>query len=311
LKNDLKHHIRTFWVGGAMGVANIIPGVSGGTLAVVFGIYEELMQALGNFVTDKENRWKYITFLAVLFGGSIVAILALAPVLSWSFANHPLPTVYFFIGLIIGSIPVVLRSHDDMKPQISRIISFLIGLGIVIGLSIMQSDSSGSQSAFDPSQYHLTDYLYYAFCGAISASAMIVPGVSGSFILILLGIYWTVLASLSGLLKILLIFLGINLNALGVFSGLVNVEGLTSELIVRLTILGSLGIGIVIGILVISRIMSWALKHHPANTMYAILGLIIGSLYQIYPGFTVDMPGVVAIITLVIGFVISLKFGKE
>jgi len=293
LKNDLKHHIRTFWVGGAMGVANIIPGVSGGTLAVVFGIYEELMQALGNFVTDKENRWKYITFLAVLFGGSIVAILALAPVLSWSFANHPLPTVYFFIGLIIGSIPVVLRSHDDMKPQISRIISFLIGLGIVIGLSIMQSDSSGSQSAFDPSQYHLTDYLYYAFCGAISASAMIIPGVSGSFILILLGIYWSVLGSLSGLSTILL------------------QDGLTEEMIVRLSLLGSLGIGIVIGILVISRIMSWALKHHPANTMYAILGLIIGSLYQIYPGFTVDMPGVVAIITLVIGFVISLKFGKE
>jgi len=155
LKKELEHYIRTFWVGGAMGVANIIPGVSGGTLAVVFGIYEELMQALGNFVTDKENRWKYITFLAVLFSGSLLAILGLAPVLSWSFKNHPLPTVYFFIGLIVGSIPVVLKSHDDMKPGPSRIISFLIGLGLVIILSVMQSDTSGSQAAFNPSQYHL------------------------------------------------------------------------------------------------------------------------------------------------------------
>jgi putative membrane protein len=293
LKKELKHHIRTFWVGGAMGVANIIPGVSGGTLAVVFGIYEELMLALGNFVTDKENRWKYITFLAVLFSGSLIAILGLAPVLSWSFKNHPFPTVYFFIGLIVGSIPVVIKSHSDMKPKISRIISFLIGLGLVIVLSVMQSDSSGSQTVFDHTQYHLTDYFYYAFCGAIAASAMIVPGVSGSFILILLGIYWNVLSSVSGLTTILLS------------------EGFTNEMVVRVSLLGSLGIGIVVGILVISRIMSWALKHHPANTMYAILGLIVGSLYQIFPGFEFNMSGVVAIITLVIGFVISLKFGKE
>jgi len=293
LKEEIKHYIRYFWVGGAMGVANIIPGVSGGTLAVVFGIYEKLMEALGNFITDRENRWKYIKFLTILFSGSIVAILSLAPVLNWAFINHPLPTIYFFIGLIIGSIPVVLKSHDDMKPSTSRIISFLIGLGIVIVLSILQSEGMGGETVFDPSQYHLTDYIYYAFCGAISASAMIIPGVSGSFILILLGIYWNVLGSLSGLSTILLS------------------DGFTEEMIVRISLLGSLGFGIVVGILVISRVMSWALKHHPANTMYAILGLIIGSLYQIFPGFEFNIPGIVAIITLIIGFLVSLKFGKE
>jgi putative membrane protein len=293
MKEEIKMYIRYFWVGGAMGVANIIPGVSGGTLAVVFGIYEQLMEALGNFVTDRENRWKYIKFLAVLFSGSIIAILSLAPVLSWAFTNHPLPTVYFFIGLIIGSIPVVLKSHSDMKPSAVRIISFLIGLIIVIALALMQSETAGSKAIFDYTQYHLFDYFYYGFCGAIAASAMIIPGVSGSFILILLGIYWTVLASLSGLSSILL------------------TDGFTAEMIVRISLLGSLGIGIVIGILVISKVMSWALKNHPANTMYAILGLIVGSLYQIYPGFEFNMSGIVAIITLVIGFVISLKFGKE
>jgi putative membrane protein len=82
-------------------------------------------------------------------------------------------------------------------------------------------------------------------------------------------------------------------------------------MLTRLFILGSLGIGIVIGILVISRIMSWALKKYPAPTMYAILGLIFGSLYQIYPGFEFNWNGVMAIITLVIGLVVSLKFGVE
>ena len=293
MKEEIKKNIRYFWIGGAMGVANIIPGVSGGTLAVVFGIYEQLMEALGNFVTDRENRWKHIKFLAVLFGGSILAILSLAPVLSWAFTNHPLPTVYFFIGLIIGSIPVVLKSHGDMKISATRLISFLIGLALVIVLALMQSETSGSKAIFDYTQYHLFDYFYYVFCGAIAASAMIIPGVSGSFILILLGIYWTVLASLSRLSSILL------------------TDGFTAEMIVRISLLGSLGIGIVVGILVISKVMSWALKNYPANTMYAILGLIVGSLYQIYPGFEFNMSGVVALITLVIGFLISLKFGKE
>jgi len=294
LKISLKHHIRTFLVGGAMGVANIIPGVSGGTIAVVFGIYENLMKALGNFLTDRENRLKYIVFLSVLFGGSLIAILGLAPVLKWSFENHPLPTVFFFIGLIVGSIPVVLKSHKDMKLNPKRIFAFLVGLGIVIVLSLLQGENaSGTKTAFDSSQYQMFDYIYYAISGAIAASAMIVPGVSGSFILILLGIYWDVLSSVSGLTTILL------------------KEGFTNEMIVRVSLLGSLAIGIVFGILVISRIMSWALKNYPASTMYAILGLIIGSLYQIYPGFQFDESGFKAIVSLILGFVISLKFGQE
>ncbi len=293
MKNFIKQYIRYFWVGGAMGVANIIPGVSGGTLAVVFGIYEKLMEALGNFLTDKERRWEYIRFLAILFSGSFVAIIGLSPVLHWSFLNHPLPTVYFFIGLILGSIPVVIKSHDDMKLNANRIISFLIGLGLVIFLALLQNDGTGQGSVFNPDQYTFMDYIYYFICGSIAASAMIVPGVSGSFILILLGIYWDVLGSVSGLTTILLR------------------DGLSAEMVVRISLLGSLGVGIAIGILVISKIMSWALKNYAAVTMYAILGLIVGSLYQIFPGFAFNIAGIVSIITLIIGLVISLRFGKE
>jgi len=283
---SVRHYLRILLIGGAMGVANIIPGVSGGTIAVVFGIYEDLMESLGNFLTDKAKRWVYVLFLVVLFSGALIAIVSLAPVLSWAFANHPLPTVYFFIGLILGSIPVVIRSHDDMKININRSVAFLIGLIIVIILALMQTDGASQGSAIDFASFNTMNYLYFLFCGMISASAMIVPGVSGSFILILLGVYWTVLASISGLSTVLF------------------QEGLTGEMITRLFILGSLGIGVVIGILVISRIMSWALKKYPAPTMYAILGLIFGSLYQIYPGFEFNWNGLIAVITLVLGVVI-------
>jgi putative membrane protein len=276
-----------------MGVANIIPGVSGGTIAVVFGIYEDLMEALGNFLTDKTKRWQYIKFLTVLFAGALVSIVSLARVLSWSFEHYPLPTVYFFLGLIIGSIPVVIKSHPDMKPSSTRVIAFLIGLVAVIALALMQHGSGGETAGAVIVSLNTGDYLYFIFSGAIAASAMIIPGVSGSFILILLGVYWKVLGALSGLTSTL-------------FS-----DGFTAEMITKVSALGSLFVGVVIGILIFSRIMSWALKHYPAVTMYMILGLIVGSIYQIFPGFEMSLQGIISLVTLTIGIVISLKFGIE
>jgi putative membrane protein len=290
---NIRHEIRLFLIGAAMGVANIIPGVSGGTIAVVFGIYEDLMEALGNFLTDKSKRWHYIKFLAVLFGGALISIISLARLLSWSFENYPLPTVYFFLGLIIGSIPVVIKSHEDMKLSPTRISGFLVGLIAVIILALLQQGSGEEGSGAALGSLSIGDYIYFVFSGAIAASAMIIPGVSGSFILILLGVYWKVLGALSGLTSTLLS------------------SGFTPEMITKISVLGALFIGVIIGMLVFARIMSWALKHHPAVTMYMILGLIIGSLYQIFPGFEFSLQGAISIITLITGIVISLKFGVE
>jgi putative membrane protein len=290
---NIKHNIRIFLIGVAMGVANIIPGVSGGTIAVVFGIYEELMEALGNFLTDKAKRRQYIKFLTILFIGALISIVSLARALSWSFENYQLPTIYFFLGLIIGSIPVVIRSHSDMKPSFFRILAFSIGLLAVIILALLQHQSGEGAAGADLISIGMSDYLYFTFSGAVAASAMIIPGVSGSFILILLGVYWTVLSALSGLTSIL-----------------VN-SGFNAEMITKMSILGSLLIGIVFGILIFSKIMSWALKNYPSLTMYLILGLIVGSIYQIFPGFEISSNGLLALVTLIIGTVISLKFGVE
>jgi putative membrane protein len=172
--------------------------------------------------------------------------------------------------------------------------AFMVGLIAVIILALMQQNSGNHETtATGILSLGLDNYIYFIFSGAIAASAMIIPGVSGSFILILLGVYWTVLGSLSGLTSTLF------------------VEGLTTEMVTRLAIIGSLGIGVVIGILVFSKVMSWALKNYPAITMYLILGLIIGSLYQIYPGVELSLHGAIAVITFVIGVIISLKFGVE
>jgi putative membrane protein len=288
------HSIRLFLIGGIMGIANIIPGVSGGTIAVVFSIYDELMEALGNFITDKMNRWKHIRFLILIFSGSLTAILIFSKLLKWSLENYPLMTIYLFIGLIIGSIPVILNTMEKKKIEPAQIISFIFGLALVVVLSLMNSESSGFETVtFGGMSLSAMDLFYYFICGAIAASAMIIPGVSGSFILILLGAYAAVLSAVSGL------------------SSLALTMELTPELLNRVMILGSLGIGVVVGILGFAKIMSWALKHHFTNTMFIILGLIVGSIYQIFPGFEFNLNGAGAVLTLVGGFFISLKFGKE
>ncbi|RMH66527.1 MAG: DUF368 domain-containing protein [Calditrichaeota bacterium] len=289
----MNQYIRVFIVGMAMGVANIIPGVSGGTIAVVFGIYEQLMEALGNFLTDKENRRRHIIFLSVLFSGSLIAIAGLAGLLKWSFNNYPLITVYLFIGLILGSIPIVLKVHKDMKPTARRVVVFVLTVGVVVALALMQHTAESGEAMNVFSGYTMGDYLYFAFAGLIAASAMIIPGVSGSFILILLGVYWTVLGALSGL-----------------FTQITS-AGLSHEVFNRLMILGSLFIGVVMGIFGFSKIMDFLLKRFPALTMYAILGLIIGSLYQIYPGFEFSIQGAGAVLSLLVGVYISIKFSPK
>ena len=294
-KEGSVYFFRLFAVGGAMGVANIIPGVSGGTIAVVFGIYEKLMEALAGFISDKEKRWQYIRFLTLVFSGALVSILLFARFLAWAFDNYELITVYFFLGLIIGSIPVVIRTHSDMQIKPERILAFLAGLIIVITLAQFQGSDGVIEGATAQELLQLkwNNYFYFVFSGAIAASAMIIPGLSGSFILILLGIYRTVLDSLSQISKIR------------------TLDAITPEIKVQIGIIVSLAIGVVGGILGFSRLMNWALKHYPALIMYFIIGLIIGSLYQIYPGFELSLQGGAAVLSLLIGFAIAIRFGRE
>jgi len=292
LKSKIEY-LRLFLIGCVMGIANIIPGVSGGTMAVVFGIYEELMEALSKFISDKNKRTYYILFLSVLFSGALFSILAFSKALGWAFDNYEMMTIYFFMGLILGSIPVVIKTHDEMKLNITRFISAIIGMAIVVILAIYQRGSSPYTQVFDYTQYNIWDYVYFIFCGMIAASAMIIPGISGSFILLLLGVYRTILDSISGI------------------AGMFLTPIFTEELKVRIFIIASLGVGVVIGIIGFARIMAWALKHYPAVTMYFILGLLIGSIYQIYPGFSFNFNGIGALVTLMAGIILSLYFGVE
>ena len=248
-----------FFKGMVIGVANLVPGVSGGTMALVMGIYERLVESIGEFFTNKKKRKQYILFLLPVIFGGIAAILLFARAFSFLLSSDIFsqPTYFFFIGLILGSLPFLITVHHDMRISPVRILFFVIGLGFVVLVTFFISRENNvdafkiNYTLFN--MINITDIsikygLWLFFCGIVTSSAMIIPGVSGSAILLGLGEYRNVLYFVNELMVVQLIIFGI---------------------------------GAVIGIFVCAKLIDYCLKGIPSNTYYFIIGLIIGSIFQV------------------------------
>ena len=239
--------------GMAVGVSNVIPGVSAGTFLVLLGIYDELVEAAGNFLTNKSRRKDYFLFLLPLVIGAAGAILAFANLITFLLENYAAPTQFFFIGLILGSIPTVLKMHHDMKPSVSRVVAFAIGLGLVILLTV--GERRGIEGHLSTGTTSLLAFFIFAVVGVFAGGAMVTPGVSGSYIFLLTGTYGPIMQAAASL----------------------------TNPPVHWGVIAAVATGALVGILVCSRLIDLALKRHPAVTFYAILGLICGSFVGLWP----------------------------
>jgi len=279
--------------GMVIGVANLVPGVSGGTMALVMGIYERLVESIGEFFINKKKRKQYILFLLPVIFGGIAAILLFARAFSFLLSSDIFsqPTYFFFIGLILGSLPFLVTVHYDMRISPVRILFFVIGLGLVVLVTFF----IGRENNVDAfkinytlfNMINITDInikygLWLFFCGIITSSAMIVPGVSGSAILLGLGEYRNVLYFVSELMVVQLIIFGI---------------------------------GAVIGIFVCAKLIDYCLKRIPSNTYYFIIGLVIGSIFQVImqslESFRLSLlPVTLSITALIVGFAVAYGVSK-
>ncbi len=242
-----------FLKGCAIGVANIIPGVSGGTIAVVMGIYDRLIEAIACFFDSPEKRKGYILFLFKVIAGAVMAILLLANLMDYLLKEHFHVTMFAFFGLIIGGIPPLLRAHKDMRPGMMRIAVFLLGVLVVLGPAFLSSavQGEGAAEVSSGSVTGMWGYLVILGSGFLAGGAMIVPGISGSFVLVLLGQYAVVIAAIKAM----------------------DVPPL---------LMVAAGAGI--GILVFSKAIKICLEKAPSETYYFILGLLAASLWEIFPG---------------------------
>ncbi len=244
---NAKDNILLFLKGMAMGGADVVPGVSGGTIAFISGIYLELLNSINSF--DKNaiqlllswkisDLWKYVNgkFLITLLGGILVSVLSLAKVLHFLLNHHPIQLWSFFFGLIIISALVVSRQIIHWRAP--DIISGIAGIIIAFFLT-------GAAPAVTPD-----NYLFIFFSGAIAICAMILPGISGSFILLILGKYEFIIESVKDF----------NIPVIAIF-----------------------GLGCVVGLLSFSRLVSWLLKKYHNLTVALLAGFMIGSLNKIWP----------------------------
>ena len=250
--------------GACMGAADVIPGVSGGTIAFIMGIYDEFVGSLASINGEAlklllKGRfsafWKHIngSFLLSLIAGIGISIIALAGLMQMLLSDFPIQTWAFFFGLIVASSLFIIRGISGWKLREGLLLIFGILLGAVI-------------CTLSPTQ--TPDGLWFIFLsGALAICAMILPGISGSFILLILGKYQYIMGCISDLV-----------------SGLVSGVDFTRNLL----ILGVFGLGAIIGILSFTRFLHWLLARWKKETMIVLAGFIIGSLVKIWPWTNVE-----------------------
>ena len=268
--------------GAVIGVSNIIPGVSGGTMAVSMGIYDRVIYAVNNLF--KQFKKNFRDLLPIIIG-VLIGLFAFAALIgnllgtkSSEIPMKRLPTTFAFIGLILGGLPAIYKRVNMKSARIPGVILFLIFLALVVVLPLLNPPEARTVD------HSIGTILLMIPLGAIASSTMVVPGISGSMILMLLGYYNPVI------------------NAMNDLRG-----GDWSSL----AILAPYAIGLLVGIVFIAKLMNFLLKKHAALTFSAIFGLVIGSpvalLMQNRECFQIATTGnwIISIVCLVIGFAVA------
>lgn len=278
--------IKNILKGAVIGVANIIPGVSGGTMMVSMGIYDKLIHCITNLIKEFKKSIKFLFPIAI---GMVLGILVLAQVISLMFDKIPLQTNCLFIGLIVGSLPFIYKNVQGKRFKVSYAIAFVLFLILVIGSALLGSGGSDKIVI----QHNAVDLLKLFGVGVIASATMIIPGVSGSMVLMILGYYQTILDSINAFVKNVIHF---------------NVSGILNEMF----ILVPFGIGIIVGIAIIAKIIDIVFQKYPTLAYWAILGLIVASPFAIFISSGIkQVGGALGIVTSVLAFALGALAGNK
>lgn len=264
--------LASFLKGIAIGAGAILPGVSGGALAVIFGIYENLTRAIGNIF---KNFKKKVLFLMPIGLGAAVGVLALSNILQYLFDNFNVEIRYLFVGLMIGTFPLLFRTANKKGFDKRYIVSFLIALLITIIFALMEDSIKAKASNESPGIFLLILY------GFIIGIGTVIPGLSSSVMLIYINAYDIVLKATAS---------------------------------IDLKLLIPMGIGFVLCALILTKIISIMFDKAYGWTYYAILGFVIGSIVPIFPGFSLNFRYILSIFIGIVGFCASFylsRFSEE
>ncbi len=237
LKDDLVLVLKGFLIGSSMSV----PGVSGGTMAILLGIYDKLISSISNFFKDIKTNLIYLVKFCI---GSFLGIGSLAFVIEWLLEKFPMPVSFFFLGAVIGGIPALYNKTRESKIRFSSVIYFLVGLIVVIAIGFIPAGNIAVSTGTG-----LLHYILLLITGVIIALALVLPGISTSHMLLVLGMYDSMLAAITNF---------------------------------DIVYIGILGIVTLLGIFLITKPLEWTMNKFPHQTYCMIIGFVLGSTSEIF-----------------------------
>ena len=272
ISKTVQENAGRFGAGIAIGAANTVPGVSGGTIAVVTGIYDQLVGAIGDFFS---TRWREnLAYLLPILLGIVLGIGVFAWFIDFGLTHFPEQTAFAFLGLIAGSVPFIYRQVSDRRPTIPQLLIALAAAALLVVQGLARRYPLGEAIA-------VVDWSTLApliGAGAIAAATMIIPGVSGSFVLVVIGMYTTFLQAVR-----------------------------TANVPVLLVLV----VGAAIGMILVSKAMSFLLGRFHYTTYWAILGLVVGSLVGVWPGVESLYSALGDVLAAAAGVILALMLGNR
>lgn len=263
--NNIFTALKGVIIGGTM----LVPGVSGGSMAMILGIYDRLISAVSSFAKHKKEN---LAFLVIFSLGGILGILVFANPLLRLIERYPMPMLYFFLGAVAGGIPLIVKQSGAKRLSWRSCLYLILGLLVVSLFAFIPSGSFQSEMNAGPASF-----LLLAAAGVISAAALVLPGISISYLLLLMGIYDEMMRAVSEF---------------------------------YLPFLLPLAAGLVLGILLITKGLEYAMTRHPHPTYFIILGFILGSIGELFPGIPSGWELVLCILTLTAGFFAVLLLSR-
>ncbi|HEI5075863.1 TPA: DUF368 domain-containing protein [Staphylococcus aureus] len=266
--------------GFAMGTSDLVPGVSGGTIALLLGIYNQFIASISGIFSRR--FWPSFTFLIPIIIGMLLAMGSLSNLFNYLLSQHHIPTMFFFGGLIIGIVPYLLKiSNYKTSFTTKHYMMVIAGIALLIVITLMNNSDKHAGETLTLSTGLIIKYFIAGMC---ASSAMLLPGISGSFMLLVFGVYGTVMLAISEVVK---------LN----FAGL--------------PILLAVGFGVLAGFIISSKIIQYFLTHHKLMTFALIIGFVVGSLFAVFPGLPTNIVmWFVSLVVFIIGFIVSLTLGR-
>lgn len=256
----VKTALRNVSYGAVIGSAMLIPGVSGGTTAIILGIYDSLVRAVSELF---KNFKRHIWFLVQVAAGGILGVLLFSKTVLWLVETFYFPMMYFFIGAILGSIPLMVKKAKITMKNLYNVMFALLGILLALSTVFLPDMKQAEMS------YRTGGILTLALCGLIISAALILPGISTSHILLVLGMYESVLEAIGSM---------------------------------NLLYIGIIGIGVLLGIFLCTKVLQKSMERFPSATFMMITGFVMASVYDIFPGVPTGTEMIISLIMFALAF---------